>query len=338
MRDGTGKGAGVERFCVIGSNSFSGASLVAAALRDGAEVLGISRSPEADPVFLPYRWADASRFTFRRLDLNRDRDAIDATLRAFRPDYVVNFAAQGMVAQSWANPEHWYRTNTVAMAGLHERLRTMDFLKKFVQASTPEVYGNTSGLVSERAPFNPSTPYAISKAACDMNLLAYHRAYGFPVVFTRSANVCGPAQALYRIIPKTALCALTGKRLRLEGGGTSVRSFIHIDDVTDATLLAARVGTPGSVFHLSTPVNQTIRSVVEEVCRQLDVPFGDSVEVVGARLGQDAAYLLDAAAARTELGWEPRRGTADAVADAVAWMKKNLNHLRNVPADYVHKE
>jgi dTDP-glucose 4,6-dehydratase len=338
LRDKNSEGTGVERFCVIGSNSFSGASFVAGALREGAAVLGISRSPEPDPVLLPYRWGNGERFTFRQLDLNRDLDAVDAAIREFRPDYVVNFAAQGMVAQSWSRPEHWYRTNTVAMALLHERLRTMEFLKKFVQASTPEVYGNTSGLVTEDAPFNPSTPYAISKAACDMNLLAYRKAYGFPVVFTRSANVCGPAQALYRIIPKTALCVLTGKRLRLEGGGTSVRSFIHIDDVTDATLSAARTGEPGSVFHLSTPRNQTIREVVEEVCRQLGAPFADSVEVVGARLGQDAAYLLDSTAARTKLGWAPRRSVEDAIADTVGWMKKNLARLRELPAEYVHKE
>jgi dTDP-glucose 4,6-dehydratase len=328
----------VERFCVIGSNSFSGASFVAGALRAGAEVLGISRSLEADPVFLPYRWGNAERFTFRELDLNRDLDGVDVAIRAFRPQYVVNFAAQGMVAQSWSKPEHWYQTNTVAMAKLHERLRTMDFLKKFVQASTPEVYGNTSGLVSENAPFNPSTPYAISKAACDMNLLAYHKAYKFPVVFTRSANVCGPAQALYRIIPKTVLCVLTGQRLRLEGGGTSVRSFIHIDDVTDATLMAAREGVPGSVFHLSTPRNQTIREVVEEVCQQLDAPFDKSVEVVGARLGQDAAYLLDSTAASTKLGWKPRRTVENAITDIISWTKKNLPRLREVPAEYIHKE
>jgi len=328
----------VERFCVIGSNSFSGASFIAGALRDGAEVLGISRSPEADPVFLPYRWGNAERFTFRQLDLNRDIDAVEAAIRSFRPDYVVNFAAQGMVAQSWSRPEHWYQTNTVAMARLHERLRTMDFLKKFVHASTPEVYGHTSGLVSEDAPFNPSTPYAISKTACDMNLLAYRRAYGFPVVLTRSANVCGPGQALYRIIPKTVLCILTRQRLRLEGGGVSVRSFIHIDDVTDATLRAAREGTPGAVFHLSTTRNQTIREVVEEVCRQLGASFDDSVEVVGARLGQDAAYLLDSTRARNQLGWTPQRTVEDAIADVIGWVRRNLGRLRELPAEYLHKE
>ena len=178
-----------ERFCVIGSNSFSGATFIAGVLASGAEVLGISRSPETDAVFLPYRWIAHERFTFRQLDLNHDLDQVEAVLRDLQPDYVVNFAAQGMVAQSWLRPEHWYQTNTVAMIKLHDRLRKMSFLKKFVQASTPEVYGSTTGLVPETAPMNPSTPYAISKAACDMNLLAFQKAYGFPAVLTRSANV-----------------------------------------------------------------------------------------------------------------------------------------------------
>jgi dTDP-glucose 4,6-dehydratase len=327
-----------ERFVVIGSNCFSGASFVAEALRQGAEVLGISRSAEADAVFLPYKWQPHDRFTFRCLDLNRDIDQIDLAIRDFQADYVVNFAAQGMVAQSWSHPEHWYRTNTVSMALLHERLRRMPFLKKFVHASTPEVYGNTSGLVPETAPMAPSTPYAVSKAACDMNLLAYHKAYGFPVAFTRSANVCGPGQALYRIIPKTVLCILTGRKLRLEGGGFSVRSFIHIRDVADATLRIARQGAPGEVFHLSTPLNQTIRELVEAICRHMGVAFDDHVEVTPPRLGQDAAYLLDSTKARTQLGWTPQLTVADAVRDTAEWIQRDLDRLRTMPAEYQHKE
>ena len=327
-----------ERFLVIGSNCFSGASFVAGVLDGGAEVRGISRSPEAEPVFLPYKWMPHDRFTFRQLDLNRDLDKIDTTLHDFQPDYVVNFAAQGMVAQSWQNPEHWYQTNTIAMIRLHERLRKCKFLKKFVQASTPEVYGSTGGTIQENAPFNPSTPYAISKAACDMNLLAYHKAYGFPVAFTRSANVCGPGQALYRIIPKTILCILTGKKLRLEGGGTSVRSFIHIRDVVDATLRVCRNGVPGKIYHLSTDERKSIRALVEEICRQLDANFDDCVEVSAARLGQDAAYLLDSSKARRELGWKSCLTVSDVIHDTADWLKKNFERLRQMPDQYIHKE
>jgi dTDP-glucose 4,6-dehydratase len=328
----------VERFLVIGSNSFSGASFVAGLLEAGAEVMGISRSPEPDAVFLPYRSMTRDRFSFLALDLNRDLDAVEAVAQEFRPDYIVNFAAQGMVAQSWASPEHWYQTNTVAMVRLHDRLRKLTSLKKFVQASTPEVYGSTSGRVRENAPFHPSTPYAISKTACDMNLLAFHRAYGFPVALTRAANVCGPGQQLYRIIPKTILCILTGRKLKLEGGGRSVRSFIHIRDVVDGTIRVARAGEPGEAYHLSTERNQSIRELVLEICRQMGARFEDCVDVTEGRLGQDAAYLLDTTKARTQLGWTPQLKVEDAIGDTVDWIKKNLNRIRELPAEYVHRE
>jgi len=208
----------------------------------------------------------------------------------------------------------------------------------FVHASTPEVYGNTSGVIREDAPFNPSTPYAISKAACDMNLLALEKAYGFPVAFTRAANVCGPGQSLYRILPKTILCILAGRKLRLEGGGTSVRSFIHIRDVVDATIRICRKGSPGGIYHVSTDRRDTIRALVEEICRQLGARFEDCVEITEARLGQDSAYLLDSAKARSELGWQPQSSLCEVICDTAEWVKRNLARLRELPDQYVHKE
>jgi dTDP-glucose 4,6-dehydratase len=326
-----------ETFLVLGSNSFSGATFVATALAAGADVVGISRSPEPDEALLPYTWAPHERFTFHALDFNRDLDRIEAVVVERRPEYIVNFAAQSMVAQSWQHPDHWYQTNVVATARLVDRLKKLDFLKKFVQVSTPEVYGSTSGLVKETAPFNPSTPYAVSKAACDMNLLAYQKAYGFPVAFTRAANVCGPGQPLYRIIPRTVFCILTGQKLKLEGGGTSVRSFIHMRDVAEGTLEVVRRGTPGDVYHLATDKNQTIHEVVEEICRQMGARFDDCVETTPARLAQDPAYLLDCTKARTEFGWRPKLTVADVIRETIDWMRKNLDRLRKIPADYVHK-
>jgi len=326
-----------EKFLVLGSNSFSGATFVASALATGADVVGISRSAEADDTLLPYKWAPHDRFTFHALDFNRDLDRIEAVIRGFEPPYIVNFAAQSMVAQSWDHPDHWYETNVVSTARLVDRIKKLGFLKKFVQISTPEVYGSTSGLVPETAPFNPSTPYAVSKAACDMNLLAYRKAFGFPVAFTRAANVCGPGQPLYRIIPRTVFCILTGQKLRLDGGGTSVRSFIHMRDVAEGTLEVARRGNPGEVYHLATDTNQTIRGVVEEICRQMDARFEDCVETTPPRLAQDPAYLLDCTKARTEFGWLPKRSVSDVIRETIDWMKSTIDRLKQIPADYIHK-
>ena len=104
-----------ERFVVLGSNSFSGASFSDLILNKGAEVVGISRSPEPSEVFLPYKWGkNNSYFRFHALDINHNLNRIMEIIYDFQPDYVVNFAAQSMVAQSWEYPEHWFMTNAVS--------------------------------------------------------------------------------------------------------------------------------------------------------------------------------------------------------------------------------
>ena len=330
-----------KRLFVIGSNSFSGASFVAHALASGATVFGASRSPEPHPAFLPYRWNASAgareRFQFAQLDLNQDTDRLAQAIEGFRPDYVINFAAQSMVAESWLHPEHWYQTNVVANVRLHDRLRRFDWLKRYVHVSTPEVYGSCQGNVTEEAPLNPSTPYAASRAACDLHLLTFFKQYGFPVVFTRAANVFGPGQQLYRIIPRTILFIRTGRRLPLHGGGHSVRSFIHIRDVAEGTLRVARAGVPGQVYHLATRVTHSIQQVVELICRRLNADFGQVVELVGERPGKDAAYLLDSTKARATLGWEDRVAFEDGVGEVIAWVGGNLEVLRQQPLDYIHK-
>jgi dTDP-glucose 4,6-dehydratase len=326
-----------EKVVVIGSNSFSGAGFVDYALGEGLEVMGISRSEEPDPVFLPYRRCSTGSFRFHRLDLNHDLQEIMDRINAFKPDYVVNFAAQSMVAQSWQHPEHWFQTNVVATVNFHDHLRRCGFIKKYVHVSTPEVYGSCEGVVKENTNYCPSTPYAVSRAAADLSLMSFYKAYNFPVVFTRSANVYGPGQQLYRIIPRTILFFLTGRQLRLDGGGTSIRSFIHIKDVADGTLRAARQATPGEIYHLSTPCTISIRALVELIASKLNADFEKNVAVAGDRLGKDAAYLLDSTKAREELGWQDSISLEQGIDETIAWVRDNLDVLNQLPFDYIHK-
>lgn len=329
-----------ERIAVIGSNSFSGASFVRHCLEQRLEVLGSSRSEQPAACFLPYRWLPEETqcgFRFVRADLNHDLDALIQALDEFRPDYVVNFAAQGMVAQSWLLPEHWYQTNVVANVKLHERLRKCPWLKKYVHVSTPEVYGSTSGLVDESAPFNPSTPYAASRAACDLHLRTFWQHHTFPVVWTRAANVYGPGQQLYRIVPRTILSIRLGQKLSLHGGGHSVRSFIHIADVADATLRVARSGPAGETYHLSTTRMISIRELVALICRMMGTDFATTVEITEDRPGKDAAYLLNSAKAHAALGWRDTFSLEDGIAATIRWVDEHLDALRRQPFDYVHK-
>ena len=238
---------------VIGSNSFSASSYIDFLLTYGYKVIGVSRSKEVDLVFRVYSKNQHIRnFIFKQIDLNHDLDPVIKLINQEKIEYVINFAAQSMVAQSWDFPEHWYQTNVVGLANLGSSLLKEKTIKKFVHFTTPEVYGSTSGSIKESFNFAPSTPYAVSRAAGDWHLKCLFENYGFPVIFTRAANVYGPGQQLYRIIPKTLLSALTGRKLPLEGGGRSLRSFIHMNDVSSALSAIISEGKVGESYHIST--------------------------------------------------------------------------------------
>jgi len=329
-----------EKIAVIGSNSFSGASFARYCLSQGLDVLGVSRSEELAACFLPYKWLSAELqcdFHFQRCDLNHDLDRLMSALNQFQPHYVVNFAAQSMVAQSWLFPDHWYQTNVVANVRFHDALRKVAWLRKYVHVSTPEVYGSTGGLIDETAPFNPSTPYAASRASCDLHLRTFLTQYKFPVVWTRAANVYGPGQQLYRIIPRTILLIRLGRKLNLHGGGHSVRSFIHIMDVADATLRIAHHAPVGECYHLSTPQNISIRQLVEVICRHMGADLGQVVEETEDRPGKDSAYLLDSAKARNTLGWHDSISLEEGIAETIRWVDEHLDEIRQQPIDYIHK-
>jgi len=335
------------KILVIGSNSFSGSNFVAEALRAAHQVWGVSRSEEPDSVFLPYRWPEATsgvplakteNFAFQAIDLNNQLAALLELVDHVQPAIIVNFAAQGMVAESWLNPTHWYQTNVVSQVALHDELRRRPFLQKYLHVTTPEVYGSTDeGWIRENNNFSPSTPYAVSRAACDLHLHSFHKAYDFPVVFTRAANVYGPGQQLYRIIPRAMLSARTGIPMQLHGGGYSERCFIHIRDAMQATLRLALEADPGSVWHLSTREPISIRALVEQICELCGAKFSAVVEDSGERLGKDQSYLLDSTAVRGTFGWSEQVSLKEGLKETLAWVDDHLDQLQTISWNYQHK-
>lgn len=328
-----------NRFLIIGSNSFSGAQFIKYLLQNAYEVVGISRSEEINAVYLPYKWEKLEgNFRFHQIDINHQLDELIDIMVDFKPEYIVNFAAQGMVAQSWETPQDWYQTNVVAQVKLHDQLRKLKFIKKYVHVTTPEAYGSTEGWIKESFLFSPSTPYAVSRAACDLHLMSFFKAYQFPVVFTRAANVYGPGQQLYRIIPRTMLYARLGKKMNLHGGGLSIRSFIHMNDVSSATLKIATIGIPGESYHISTNDKISIRGLVEKICDLTSTSFSDLVNVSDDRLGKDQAYLLDSNKLRNDFSWQDEIGLNEGLTDTLTWVDNNLDLLEKLPADYIHKQ
>ena len=120
-----------DKILVLGSNSFSGASFLRYLIEHDFAAIGVSRSKEPHHVFLPHKSLNnySEKYQFVQADLNHDLDLLIRLIKNEQPSYVVNFAALGMVAQSWQQPEDWYQTNVVSQVKFHDQLRKFEFIK-----------------------------------------------------------------------------------------------------------------------------------------------------------------------------------------------------------------
>lgn len=323
------------RIAVLGSTSFSGSDFIDLVLEDPAvRVLGISRSPEDEPVLLKHLRHCDGRYVFRQLHLVREAEAAIAALADFKPHYVVNFAALGEVPSSFKHPVEYFDTNATGLVRIATALKDMGTLTRFVQISTPEVYGTCLEPAREDRPLNPSSPYAASKAAADLYLSVLHKTFGFPVTWVRACNVYGAYQQLYRVIPRTIIRYKQGTKLRLDGGGRSIRSFLHIRDVSRGERLIMTKGRVGEVYHLGTEAGVSVRSIVESICRLLGCQFDALVEIGPDRLSQDAAYLVNSSKVREDLGWQPTIDFDLGLLEVIDWVERHWAVIRGLPHEY----
>jgi len=300
-----------SKIAIIGSTSFIGNAFKAYAFKMGVkEIMTLDRNEG-------YDFEDGINNFYE-------------SLCEFEPQIIVNFAAASMVAESWQDPSLYMHINATRQIALHNRLKSEPWLDLFIQFSTPEVYGSDCVPMTESHKFNPSTPYATSRAACDMSLNTFYKEYGFPVVTLRAANVYGPNQQLYRILPKAIMYAKLGKVLPLDGDGMSMRSFIHIDDVCDG-IWKSMWSRAGETYHLSTAEVLPIK----EVLRKIRVTYPLVTEYRKERMGKDFCYDLDSSKAEEQLGWTPKISLDEGLKTVYKWIDDNFEELKNRPTEFV---
>ncbi len=327
-----------KKIFVLGSNSFAGSVFINKALNSNIHVVGISRSYEPKDIFLKYKSScNLKNFKFFKYDLNNNINQICDLLDEHKPNYIIDFAGQGMVSPSWETPWEWYNTNLVSKTRLHRFLIGKKWLEKYIRISTPEVYGSVENLIKPDTELNPSTPYAISHAAIDLNMTAFYKEFDFPMVLGRFANFYGPGQQMYRIIPKTFFNFLTDKKLPLHGSGASVRSFLYSDDIADAIFALMYRGNIGKVYLFSSNEFITIKDLVKKISMITGVSFEKNVYFTKDRIGKDMIYKMDSKRSITELNWKPKIKIDEGLIECFKWAKENVNNIDGFLLDYIHK-
>lgn len=241
-------------------------------------------------------------------------------------DYVVHFAAESHVDRSIVEPALFIRTNVLGTQVLLEAALKYK-IKKFHYISTDEVFGSLDldqpDKFSENTPYNPRSPYAASKAACDHLVRAYYYTYGFPITISNCSNNFGPFQHPEKLIPLTITNILENKEVPVYGDGLNVRDWLYVEDhcrAIDLILENGKIGETYCVGGLTEEINN--KEIVKKIIRILKKDES-MIRMVKDRPGHDRKYAIDWSKIKNELGWQPINGFDVWLEKTVFWYKEN---------------
>lgn len=255
-----------------------------------------------------------------------DRAAVTAAMAGC--DTVVHFAAESHVDRSIHDAEPFVSTNVIGTQVLLDACRDIGNVTRFVHVGTDEVYGSLpldepDQRFTEMSLLQPRSPYAASKAAADMLVLAHHATWHLPVVITRCSNNFGPYQHPEKVIPRFVTNLLDGRKVPLYGDGLNVRDWIHVEDHAEALLRVLESGSPGEIYNIAGGNEHSNLEMTRMVLEALG--YGeDMIDWVADRPGHDRRYALDTTKIREMLDWSPRRSQwPDALRETIAWYRQH---------------
>ena len=291
-------------------------------------VISIGRNQVKNQAFTIGVGKGDSRYVYKPCHIVYEQDFLFEYFEKYKPDYIINFAALAY-ATSWDKSFRYYDTNVTAVSKIVEFLLNKDYLKKFVQVGTSELYGPVDEPADEKHPLNPTSPYAVSKLAADMHLESMFKVKKFPMNIIRPSNGYGSGQLLYRIIPKATLMILKGEKFPLEGGGKVKKSFMHCRDIAEAIYAVLKDGKMGEIYNAGVDEPVSMRNLVEIVCKILNKKFEDSVHITEGRVGEDKQYWLNSNKLLKDTGWKPKISLEEGIAETVNWVKDNVEKFDN---------
>jgi dTDP-glucose 4,6-dehydratase len=296
-------------------------------------VVCVGRNPRNLPAFTLDIGKGDPRYRYEQIHMVLEQDRLFELMDEEKPDVVINYAALAY-ATSWEKSFRYYETNVVAVAKICEDLMKRDYLKRFLQIGTSELYGSNDEPVPESWPLDPTSPYAVSKMAADLHLETLWAVKQFPMNIIRPSNAYGPGQYLYRILPRAVLSGLAGQKFPLHGGGSVRKSYIHARDLARAIYLICENAPFGKTYNAGAEEPCSMRYLVELVAEELGIPFEEFAEVTPGRVGEDAQYWLDSSLIKKDLGWEPEIDLRAGVRDMIEWGRRYLPQIQEAATEF----
>ena len=239
-------------------------------------------------------------------------DLVYHIITHYKIDYIIHFAAQSHVQNSFEDALQYTKDNIVGTHNLLEAVRKYGNIKKFIHVSTDEVYGES--MISqnevkktEESILCPTNPYAATKASAELIAQSYYYSFNLPIIITRGNNVYGPNQYPEKIIPKFIQLLNQNKKVTIQGNGSNVRAFIHVADVVKAFDIVLERGTIGEIYNIGSDDREeyTVKYVAEMLIKKIKKTdkYDEHIEYINDRPFNDKRYYISNEKIKN-LGWD----------------------------------
>ncbi len=278
----------------------------------------------------------SKRYRFKKCDISQKK--LKKIIFNFKPDGIFNLAAETHVDRSIDSPEDFIKSNIYGVYNLLEIFKAYSKKNKkcrLIHVSTDEVYGDILvGRTKEDHPYNPSSPYAASKASSDHLVSSYIRTYKIPAIITNCSNNYGPKQHPEKLIPKIIFNIINNKKIPIYGDGKNSREWIYVNDHCEALLKIFSKGKIGNFYNIGSNKNETNIKICSKLLSigRSKIKLGKKVKIsyVKDRPGHDIRYALDSNKIIKDLNWQPKTSLKDGLNKTFDWYLKNLKYFSKI--------
>ena len=337
---------------ITGGAGFIGSYIVKRLVKKKFNVINLDKLTYASNVKNLSEIKNNKNYKFIKLDI-ANLNKLQKIIKKYKPIYVINCAAETHVDRSINRSMPFIKSNILGTYNLLECIRELFFnknkkennnFKLFHQISTDEVFGdsvNFKKAPTENSSYYPSSPYSASKASSDHLVSSWGRTYKIPYSISICTNNYGPRQFPEKLIPKTIINAIEGKKIPIYGNGKQIRDWLYVEDHAEAVeKIIFNRKSRGNKFNIGGNNQINNLKLVNIICEYLDKKlkkkpkkiskFKDLIEFVEDRPGHDMRYFLNTIKIKRKLNWRPKYNIKNGLENTIDWYLKNINKWRKI--------
>jgi len=332
----------MKKIIVTGGLGFIGSNLIELLIKKNYFVINIDKVTYSSNFYNTKDFVKLNNYKFIKLDI-KNKKIKDIFLK-YKPIAIFNLAAETHVDRSIDNPNIFIQSNIVGVYNLLESFKVFSRKNKskLIHISTDEVYGDIiKGRSKEKDSYQPSSPYAASKAASDHLVSSYIRTYKIPAIVTNCSNNYGPKQHPEKLIPKLIYNIINNKELPIYGKGINSREWIFVKDHCEALIKIFLKGKVGEFYNIGSNKNLNNLEVAREILISSNkiLKIGNKVKIklIKDRPGHDVRYALNSNKIKKKLGWKPKINFTKGLKLTINWYLKNMDYYNSIKKIDIHK-